>query len=113
MSVLNELMKYQEIDSVMFMGIHPGVLVQQSRPDTVIAKCHELALLQEKYGYLDMVQCDGGVTFASIPLLAEAGVTNFVCGSSTLYKGVDLTKPWGVNASLITANFQKMRDLVK
>ena len=41
-----------------------------------------------------MVQCDGGVTFDSIPLLAEAGVNNFVCGSSTLYKDIDLTKSW-------------------
>ena len=112
-SVLDELMKYHEIDSVMFMGIHPGVLIQQSRPSVVIKKCYELSLLQEKYGDLDMVQCDGGVTFDSIPLLAEAGVTNFVCGSSTLYKGVDLSKPWDSNASLVTKNFQKMKDLVK
>lgn len=111
-SMLNELMKNKEIDSVMFMGIHPGVLIQQARPETVIKKAIELKLLEEKYGKLDMIQCDGAVTFDTLKNLADAGITNFVCGSSTLYKGVDLSQSWESNASLITNNFKEMKSLV-
>ena len=112
-SAVEELMKNREIDSVMLMGIHPGVLVQKSRPETVKVKARQLAELSAQYGSLDMVQCDGAVTFETLEVLAESGIDNFVCGSSTLYKGVDLSKPWDLNASLITKNFQKMKDLVK
>ena len=112
-SVLDSLMRVHLIDSVMFMGIRPGVLIQTARPDIVVKKSLQLRVLQEKYGSLDMVQCDGGVTFDSIPLLAEAGVNNFVCGSSTLYKDIDLTKSWEENSNLIKLNFNKMKSLVK
>lgn len=112
-SVLTELMKHSEIDSVMFMGIHPGVLVQQSRPETVLAKSRQLMALCARYGELDMIQCDGGVTFDTIPILAESGITNFVCGSSTLYKGVDLHDSWDNNSIIIKSNFEIMKALVK
>ena len=112
-NVLDEFMKNSLIDSVMFMGIRPGVLIQTAEPDIVIKKSLELKLLQEKYGYLDMVQCDGGVTFDSIPLLAKAGITNFVCGSSTLYKEVDLVKSWTKNSEIIKSNYKKMKDLAR
>ena len=112
-SVLTELMKHSEIDSVMLMGIHPGVMVQQPRPETVLVKSSELLELCDKYGDLDMIQCDGGVSFDTISKLAGSGITNFVCGSSTLYKGVDLSQSWDVNAALISANYDKMKELVK
>jgi len=112
-SVLTELLKHKEIDSVMLMGIHPGVLVQQSRPETVLVKSRELMELCARYGELDMIQCDGGVSFDTISTLAESGITNFVCGSSTLYKGVDLHDSWDNNSVVITSNFEAMKALVK
>lgn len=112
-SVLTELMKHSEIDSVMLMGIHPGVLVQQSRPETVLVKSRELMELCAMYGELDMIQCDGGVTFDTISKLAGSGITNFVCGSSTLYKGVDLHDSWDNNSVIIKSNFDAMKALVK
>jgi ribulose-phosphate 3-epimerase len=112
-SALEELMKNNEIDSVMLMGIHPGVLVQKSRPETVKEKAVALTKLCEKYGELDMIQCDGAVTFETIEALADSGITNFVCGSSTLYKGVDLNKPWDQNVTTITKNYNRMQELVK
>lgn len=112
-SVLTELMKHSEIDSVMLMGIHPGVMVQQSRPETVLVKSRELLELCDMYGDLDMIQCDGGVTFDTISKLADSGITNFVCGSSTLYKGVDLSESWSVNSALISTNYKKMKELVR
>lgn len=112
-SSLKELIKNKEIDSVMFMGIHPGVLVQKSRPETVKIKAKELMSLVSEYGQLDMIQCDGAVTFETISSLADSGITNFVCGSSTLYKGVDLLNPWEKNSKLICDNYKKMKSLVK
>ena len=111
-SVLTELMKFSEIDSVMFMGIHPGVLIQQPRPETVLEKSKELMKLCSRFGELDMVQCDGGITFDTIPKLAGSGITNFVCGSSTLYKGVDLNDTWDHNSVMIKSNFDIIKSLV-
>ena len=109
-SALTELIKFGVVDSVMFMGIHPGVLIQKSRPEIVIKKAQDLVELCDKFGDLNMIQCDGGVTFDSLSSLAEVGINNFVCGSSTLYKGVDFAKSWDVNADLIRSNFNKVKE---
>ena len=106
MAVLEEPIKHAEIDSVMLMGIHPGVLVQQSRPETVYIKAQELRALCSQYGDLDMVQCDGGVTFETIRTLKDSGISNFVCGSSTLYKGVDRLDSWECNVEKVKANYK-------
>ena len=111
-AVLEELIKHGEIDSVMFMGIHPGVLVQRPRPETVYRKANELNGVCAQFGSLDMVQCDGGVSFDTIPTLKDSGINNFVCGSSTLYKGDDLNECWEKNVLKIESNFKKMRELV-
>lgn len=110
--VLEDLVRLGEIDSVMFMGIHPGVLLQQHRATTVVSKARELLNLCNDFGNLDMIQCDGGVSFKTIPSLKESGIDNFVCGSSTLYQGVDLKGPWEANVSKIQANFKSMKELV-
>ena len=112
-AVLEELIKHAEIDSVMLMGIHPGVLVQQSRPETVYIKAQELRALCSQYGDLDMVQCDGGVTFETIRTLKDSGISNFVCGSSTLYKGVDRLDSWECNVEKVKANYKKMKELIQ
>lgn len=88
LSHVAQLIDTTEIDSIMFMGIHPGVLIQEARPTQVIKniKFLEKALV----GNLPLfVQCDGGVNFNSIPHLKAAGINNFICGSSTLYQGVN------------------------
>ena len=110
--VLEELIKHSEIDSVLFMGIHPGVLIQQSRPQTVYRKAQELNDLCAQFGSLDMIQCDGGVSFDTISTLKDSGINNFVCGSSTLYKGINLDNPWEENVLKIESNFKKMKALV-
>ena len=109
-SVLQDLIKNSAISSVMLMGIRPGVLIQKSKPETVERKVRDLVDLCDKYGELDMIQCDGGVTFETIPWLAKAGINNFVCGSSTLYKGVNLANCWEQNAEIVRSNFKKMKE---
>jgi ribulose-phosphate 3-epimerase len=96
------VLKHDPIDCFMFMGIHPGVLSQKSRPN------HLLIDIPEFLSHLNYVpsyiQCDGGVQFETIGPLQKAGVTDFVCGSSTLFKGVNFKIPMEEQEKIITSN---------
>lgn len=98
------------IDGLMFMGIHPGVLSQTARPETVVHKLAELGELCDLEGLF--IQCDGGVTFETIPHLRNSGINNFVCGSSTLYKNCDFRSDAEISDQKIQSNFQRIRELV-
>ena len=97
------------IDGVMFMGIHPGVLKQKHRPDLVVKKIEKMRSLCDMSKLV--IQCDGGVSFESIPNLKQAGINNFVCGSSTLYKNCDFSQPAEVVEKIISDNLKKIRDV--
>ena len=89
------------------MAINPGVLGQKAKPGIVVEKLYrlnKLCSLQKLF-----VQCDGGVTFETIPELRRAGVNNFVCGSSTLYKECDFRKVDNV-LPIIEKNKNKLDD---
>jgi len=108
-----EILSHEYIDCIMFMGIHPGVLKQTSRPENVIRKLEFLRANLSTALTPEFIQVDGGVSFDSIPKLLKAGANNFVCGSSTLYKGVDLSVDWEQNADLIVANFNKLSTILE
>lgn len=110
---IKDLIKFSEIDSLTFMGIHPGVLTQVARPNVVIDKVKRLSELCHNFKKVKVIQCDGGVSFNSIPDLAKVGINNFVCGSSTLYKGVKLNQPWSENKRKIKKNYYKIKELIK
>jgi len=107
-----QLLNANEIDSIMFMGIHPGVLVQQARPQSVINSIAVLEQLTDS-GLPSFVQCDGGVSFESLPKLLSAGINNFICGSSTLYKGVQMNTTSEQRFVQIKDNYDKIRDLLE
>jgi ribulose-phosphate 3-epimerase len=90
------------VDGIMFMGIHPGVLKQTARPELVVAKLNKLHELCDLSGLF--IQCDGGVNFETIPSLKKAGVNNFICGSSSLYKGCNLASSLDEKSKVITQN---------
>lgn len=98
------------IDGIMFMGIKPGVLKQTARPKIVIQKLLELRELCDIEGLF--IQCDGGVTFETIPQLRENGINNFVCGSSTLYKNCDFRREISSVNHQIKTNFRIISDLI-
>lgn len=84
-----QLVKYINLDFVLFLGIHPGVLDQVSKPDVLAAKIIEFKqrLIEEGIDpSLITIQVDGAVSFDTIPALKEAGATFFVGGTSTIYK---------------------------
>lgn len=105
------VLKHDEIDSFMFMGILPGVLKQQSRPNQIIRDIPDfLSNLQYKPSY---IQCDGGVSFSTVKSLVEVGVNHLVCGSSTLFSKVEFSSPMEDQLSLINENYLRLRSLLK
>jgi len=84
-----QLIKHLDLDFVLFLGIHPGVLDQVAKPNVLASKIIEFKqrLLEEGIDpSLITIQVDGAVSFDTIPDLKEAGATFFVGGSSTIYK---------------------------
>lgn len=74
---------------LLFLGIHPGVLDQVSKPAVLAAKIIEFKerLIAEGINPdTCTIQVDGAVSFDTIPELKKAGATFFVGGSSTIYK---------------------------
>ena len=75
-------------DGIMLLGIVPGVLVQKHQPEAVLRR---LRLLRDHcVDYLSIVQIDGGVNFSTLNKFVAEGATELVCGSSTIYKNVEL-----------------------
>ena len=74
---------------MMLMGIHPGVLSQTPRPQTVINNLEKINQKISNPKVLNFIQVDGAVNPATISTFISKGATNLVCGSSTLYKGIN------------------------
>lgn len=106
-----QILNTRIIESVMFMGIHPGVLVQQAKPEYVVNSLQKIKLLTDN-DLPSFIQCDGGVSFDSIPKLSAAGVNNFICGSSTLYKGLKPNLNSDERLKSITQNYEKLLNLL-
>lgn len=101
-----QLVKYIDLDFILFLGIHPGVLDQVSKPDVLAAKINEFKKRLELEGIDSSkitIQVDGAVSFETIPILKEAGATFFVGGTSTIYK-----KPFSVEE-----NSSKIKELMR
>lgn len=100
-----QLIKYTDLDFVLFMGIHPGVLDQVAKPSVLASKIVEFRERLSKEN-IDpgsvTIQVDGAVSFETIPTLKDAGATFFVGGSSTIYK-----KPFSVEE-----NSERIKELM-
>lgn len=110
---LKRLARNDEIDGVMLMGIHPGVLKQNHRPENIKRDMSDLLEVLEDTKAVNFIGLDGGVSFETIPYLKDAGINNFVCGSSSIYKGIDYKQNWEENAKKISSNYHKIRNLLK
>ena len=96
------------VDAVMFMGIHPGVLQQTARPESVIEALKKWKSSDISFAKIPFVQCDGGVTFDTISSLVKNGANNLICGSSTLYSGVDFSAPIEQQFELSERNYKRI-----
>lgn len=94
------------LQSVCIMGIHPGVLKQTARPLLASSQASLFDRLEPGDGRPEFIQVDGGVQLNStVRTLVENGVNNLVCGTSTLYKGIDVANdPLEVQMSKMRIN---------
>ena len=84
--VLERMVKNNEIDGVMLMGIHPGVLKQEARPQNIINDLLDLKSILHGSSAEKHIGLDGAINFSTLPNLLEAGVNNFIGGSSSIFK---------------------------
>ena len=110
---LDRLLQNDEIDGIMLMGIHPGVLIQESRPKNIL---NDLKILKDFI--LDkkaesFIALDGAVSMDTIKPLSEAGINHFVGGTSSIYKNVDRKDSWDNQKEIIQNNWKKIQELLK
>ena len=110
---LDRLLQNDEIDGIMLMGIHPGVLKQESRPKNIL---NDLKVLKELI--LDtkaesFIALDGAVSMDTIKPLSEAGINHFVGGTSSIYKDVDRLSPWKSQKEKILSNWEKIKEIIQ
>lgn len=77
----------QEIDRVCLMLINPGFATNKAEKQIPYAlkKITDLRQLVDEQGLTIDIQVDGRVSLATIPDLLEAGATNLVLGSTSLF----------------------------
>ncbi|MCU0680616.1 MAG: hypothetical protein MUF50_04950, partial [Planctomycetes bacterium] len=95
---------------VMFMGIHPGVLKQISRPDLAIAGIQELQTYETG---IETFQIDGGVNNKTAKQLFDAGFNYFICGTSTIFNKVNPLMSISEKRSLIFNNIRLFEDALQ
>lgn len=73
-----------EIDLVMLMAIHPGILGQKMIPETY----QKISDLCEKLKHRPevVIEIDGGVTPETAPEMVKRGARLLVCGTGTIYR---------------------------
>lgn len=70
-----------KIKGFTFMGILPGVLLQEHRPDVLLDK---IPIFSDFFNdYLFEYQIDGGFNFKSAKLLKQTGANSFIGGSNS------------------------------
>jgi ribulose-phosphate 3-epimerase len=107
-TAVSELLNSNELHGLLFMGIHPGVLKQEHRPNNVIRRLRELRLLRNLSDNL-VLQIDGGFNFETACKLKSAGINSFVGGSSSIYRDVPLSLEKLERSNLIKQNIEKLK----
>jgi ribulose-phosphate 3-epimerase len=105
-----ELLQSNELSGLLFMGIHPGVLQQEHRPENVIRRLEKLRCMHDLSGLI--IQIDGAFNFETASRLREAGVNSFVGGSSSIYSGIKPIQNRNDRKKNLNANIQKIREII-
>ena len=88
-----------EVDMVLIMSVNPGFGGQKFIPYS-LDKIKELSKMREKKNQKLLIQVDGGVGVDNIKALSDAGVDEFVAGSS-VFKGDILKNIKDLNYALV------------
>lgn len=74
-----------DVDGVLIMCVNPGFAGQQLVP-SAIGKIGRLRQTLDKSGYAStLIEVDGNVSFANLPIMYQAGADVFVCGTSSIF----------------------------
>ena len=95
------------------MGIHPGVLKQESRPKNILNDLKVLKELVLNTKAESFIALDGAVSMDTIKPLSEAGINHFVGGTSSIYKDVDRQSPWKSQKEKILSNWEKIKEIIQ
>ena len=106
---VSQTLESYNFDSIMFMCIKHGVLSQDHRSEIVI---NHLNILTERTQLPSIVQCDGGVNFESIKNLSEAGVNNFICGTSTIFKDINNSDSFDQRKATFRSNVTNLFNIL-
>lgn len=90
-----------EVDMVLIMSVNPGFGGQKFIPYS-IDKIKELSKMRAERNQKFLIQVDGGVDVNNIKSLSDAGVDEFVAGSS-VFKGDILNNIKALNDALVEA----------
>ena len=95
------------------MGIHPGVLIQESRPKNILNDLKALKDFVLDTKAESFIALDGAVSMDTIKPLSEAGINHFVGGTSSIYKNVDRKDSWDHQKEIIQNNWKNIQELLK
>jgi ribulose-phosphate 3-epimerase len=110
---ISDIINYGELDGILFMGIHPGVLKQIHRPEIVLEKLLRLnSNLNHKLDDLTL-QIDGAFNFDTAKPLRDAGINSFVGGTSSIYKNVSGELCQKEKYKILEKNIYQIRSLIK
>ena len=111
-SVLDRLISNNEIDGVMLMGIHPGVLEQDARPKNILNDLKELKKIISGTNAESFIALDGAVSMDTIKPMMKAGINHFVGGTSSIYKNVNRSDDWKIQEQKIKENWKEIKKLL-
>lgn len=113
--ILERLTQFNEIDGLNFLAIHPGVVLQEKRIQQMLSIIPSFVQLLTDGGKRPtsnyVIQCDGGVTFDSIPELLRTGVNNLILGTGAIYKGRNYLDP-DLDLTTVMKNASKLSQLI-
>jgi len=93
----------------MILGIKPGILIQEHKPELVLER---LKLLKKHATNIETIMIDGGVNFQTIREYILYGANHLVCGSSTIYKNTSFDDDVSKVAS-IKHNLKILKEIMK
>lgn len=110
---LDRLVSNNEIDGVMLMGIHPGVLKQQARPKNILNDLKQLKEIISGSSAENYIGLDGAVNFDTLEVFLEAGITHFIGGSSSIFKDAGSELASEKRNKKVEENWEKITQKLK
>lgn len=81
-----------DVSGVLLMTVNPGFAGQKLVPQT-LGKITRLRELLDKTGHEEVfIEVDGNVSFENAPKMYHAGARAFVCGTSSIFGKMDLSR---------------------